>query len=258
MPESIGKFFKEARREKGLSIGEACKRTKISHNVISAIEEDNLEILGPVYMKSFLRIYAQFLGLDVANILSLYSQYTGAPVREEVKTKIIPQSLPKEEVDLFKGVLRLAKKSRALIYIVVGVIILVVVFSSCRAFITKFKSRKKEVVTLQPAKVKKSEVKKAVESQFGDLGQVEYLELSVKAKLDCWMKVKVDDKLIFSGTLKKGAVESWQAQDRIEVKVGNPAAVDLELNNRLLEQFGKRTSKARSATITRQGVKVGQ
>ncbi|MEW6009594.1 MAG: helix-turn-helix domain-containing protein, partial [Candidatus Omnitrophota bacterium] len=47
MSESIGKIFKDARRDKGLSIGEVCKKTKIANSVISAIEEDNFDFLSP-------------------------------------------------------------------------------------------------------------------------------------------------------------------------------------------------------------------
>jgi cytoskeletal protein RodZ len=264
MLESIGKFFKDARREKGLSIGEVCKRTKISHNVISAIEEDNLEILSPIYMKSFLRLYAQFLNLDVAKILTLYSEYTGTTIpKEEIRppVTIAPLPQPEGQPNLFRGVLNLAKKGKNLAIVIAAVLILFLIASSCRAIIKKINSSRKAVAVGQQLEEQEGSEKaqdKLKEQPLSELEQADYLHLSIKAKLDCWMRVKVDDKLIFSGTLKKGAVESWQAEDKIEIKLGNPSGVDIELNNRLLEQFGKRTAKARSVIITRQGIKLGQ
>ncbi len=106
--------------------------------------------------------------------------------------------------------------------------------------------------------VKKETIKES-ELTAGDIVSLsDSLRLSVRAKKDCWMRVKVDGKLIFQTTLKKGEVESWQAKEKIELKLGNPAGVDLELNGRPLEQFGKRTSKARYATISKQGIKIGR
>jgi len=64
MPE-IGTTLREARMRARISIDEVETRTKIRAKYLRAIENEEWDLLpGPVYAKSFLRTYAEFLGLD--------------------------------------------------------------------------------------------------------------------------------------------------------------------------------------------------
>ena len=64
--ESIGSRIKAARESKGISIDQAQKDTRISGRILSAIEANRAQeiISGPVYIKSFIKKYADYLGLD--------------------------------------------------------------------------------------------------------------------------------------------------------------------------------------------------
>src|SRR5512136_2744554 len=62
--DSVGAKLKKIRQEKGLSIEDVQKQTKIHPNILKAIEEDNFINLSPVYVKGFLKIYCKFLGVD--------------------------------------------------------------------------------------------------------------------------------------------------------------------------------------------------
>ena len=62
---TIGQKLKSAREAKGVSISEAAASTKILSKFIEAMEDDNFEKLSaPVYVKSFVRLYAGYLNLD--------------------------------------------------------------------------------------------------------------------------------------------------------------------------------------------------
>ena len=56
--------LKKLRLEKGLSLEEAQKKTKIHSNILKALEGDSLTSLSPVYLQGFLRMYCKFLGVD--------------------------------------------------------------------------------------------------------------------------------------------------------------------------------------------------
>ena len=61
----IGTSLREARLRKGIEIPEAERATKIRAKYLRALETESFDILpGQAYIKSFLRSYADYLGLD--------------------------------------------------------------------------------------------------------------------------------------------------------------------------------------------------
>src|SRR3989338_7892361 len=72
--ESAGAKLKSARLQKGLSLEEAHKKTKIHLNILKAIEEDSLINFSPVYIKGFLKIYCKFLGVDPRDCMPDYKE----------------------------------------------------------------------------------------------------------------------------------------------------------------------------------------
>src|SRR5438270_8206683 len=64
MPD-IGTTLREARMRARIDIGEVEAHTKIRAKYLRAIENEEWDLLpGPVYVKSFLRTYGDYLGLD--------------------------------------------------------------------------------------------------------------------------------------------------------------------------------------------------
>lgn len=62
---SLGEKLKEARLKQGLSLGEIAGKTRIQAHLLEAIESDDLQkIPGDFFRKSFVRQYAETLGLD--------------------------------------------------------------------------------------------------------------------------------------------------------------------------------------------------
>ena len=53
--ETIGAKLKKIRLEKGLTLEEAHKQTKIHLNILKAIEDESLVNFNPVYIKGFLK-----------------------------------------------------------------------------------------------------------------------------------------------------------------------------------------------------------
>lgn len=94
---TIGQKLEAARRAKGLSVSEAGRATKILSKFIEAMESDDFGALSaPVYAKSFLRMYAQYLGLDARPLVDEYvAQH--APLAKPQMTEEVRQSLSKVE-----------------------------------------------------------------------------------------------------------------------------------------------------------------
>ena len=64
-----GEYLKNIREEKGYSIEQVSKNTKISASVIRALEGGRLDNVDPVYLKGFLKLYCRFLGIVWADFL---------------------------------------------------------------------------------------------------------------------------------------------------------------------------------------------
>src|SRR5215218_4931015 len=72
MPE-IGATLREARMRARIDISEIEAETKIRAKYLRALENEEWDLLpGPTYVKSFLRTYAEALGLDARLLLEEY------------------------------------------------------------------------------------------------------------------------------------------------------------------------------------------
>ena len=64
-PPSLSERLKNRRQKLGIDLTEAAKDTSISVKYLTAIESgQHNKLPGEVYAKSFLKVYAKFLGLD--------------------------------------------------------------------------------------------------------------------------------------------------------------------------------------------------
>ena len=76
--QALGAFLRAIREQKGVSIDDVAKSTKISKPVLIAIEEDNFERLpAAAFCRGFYSLYADFLELDAKDILEQLSQSKG-------------------------------------------------------------------------------------------------------------------------------------------------------------------------------------
>lgn len=80
---TIGQKLETARQAKGVSISEAGQATKILSKFIEAMEADDFGALSaPVYAKSFIKMYAKYLGLDASPLVEEYVTQHAPKVRK--------------------------------------------------------------------------------------------------------------------------------------------------------------------------------
>lgn len=231
--ESIGSRLRSARESKGLSLEQAQKDTRISSRILSALETDKIDqiVSGPVYVKSFIKKYANYLGLD-GNALA--ESFTGQ--KPEFKEQI---SVLKKDAagGSDGGGFPYRKVVTAVIVIVVLIAAVKLASFGISKAATFFKSRPKAVKKIEPAKAKpvpKPEVKAVAQIPKG-----ETLVLSVSSRADAYLKVKSDGTVIFDGTLKKGSEEKWEAKDSFEISTSKAEALSVGLNGAVIGPLGK-------------------
>jgi hypothetical protein len=70
------------------------------------------------------------------------------------------------------------------------------------------------------------------------------------------MQLKSDGKVVFQGVLKKGRFESWQANTKMELSLGNAGVVELEVNGKLISNLGRRGQALKNILITKEGLAI--
>ncbi len=92
----IGAMLREERERRGLVLDDIAQQTRISLSSLQGIESGLSELLPhPVYTKGFIKVYAQFLGMDLTEALSDFAIGTpGGHYRP-----VYRQAVPEREAD---------------------------------------------------------------------------------------------------------------------------------------------------------------
>ena len=95
---TIGQRLSAGRQGKGVSVSEAAAATRILSKYISAMEADDFSVLSaPVYVKSFIRLYAKYLEIDAAPLVEDYQREYEAASAPQL-TDDVRKSLAKADV----------------------------------------------------------------------------------------------------------------------------------------------------------------
>ncbi|MBM3243276.1 MAG: DUF4115 domain-containing protein, partial [Candidatus Omnitrophica bacterium] len=225
----LGEKLKRARKDKGLTLEDLQKKTKVHINILKAIEGETITNLSPVYLKGFIKIYCKALDLD-------YKEYM--PDYKEPTLKIIPKPQKSTNSFLKNAGMKLSslkpnrrlKKWIFLFLVVIFSLILLFRISGCL-----FSRRKQDVPSIKTAS------DSSVSSTQGSSLPREAsggISLVISAKEKCLVFVKADGKVVFHRLLEKGRSATWKAKDKIELSLGNASAVELIVNGQRFTNLG--------------------
>jgi cytoskeleton protein RodZ len=75
---TVGELLRKARERKGLTIEEVNRQTRISLQVLSALEQDDLDTFeSETYLKGFIKNYATFLECDLDLVMGALGRQQG-------------------------------------------------------------------------------------------------------------------------------------------------------------------------------------
>jgi len=91
---SLGRLLKGRREERHIELDEAFRTTRIQRQALEALENDQWDDLPPeVFVKGFLKIYAEFLGLDKKRVLELYEEVSSVRrAQSELMRQVSPRA----------------------------------------------------------------------------------------------------------------------------------------------------------------------
>ena len=211
---TAGELLKQNREERGISLADVSKATKISPRYLEAIEENRPDLLpSPLYQKVFLRAYARELGFSTDEIESQLEQMG----LDETSYLALPSQKRGKYFDLAFAL---------------GAVAL-----SLTVFILLWQNSN-EVSQAQPDTVLKAMQKLplAVSGQDTDLlaaGKIP-LELKLEAVGISNALIVSGNDTLFQGVLSSGQTSSWKSWQGFVVALEHPEKVKLYANGRHL------------------------
>lgn len=262
MAEISGAKIKKIRLEKGISLEEVHKKTKIHISILKAIEGDGLTNLSAVYLKGFLKVYCAFLGVSPEECSSEEKAEKPKKHSFEAQAKKEGESQGRQypsfsqSISLKLGSLGIGEKLRKFLPLIVVAIMAAALFGLLK--MAGFGKKKAEgpsaaaVASYSPPAAqeqKKEPLKKEA---------VSGIRLGLRATDNSWVYLKSDGKVVFKGILKKGSFETWSAEKKMVLSLGNAGAVELEVNGEKFDKLGRKGQAVKNILITEEGMKVGK
>ncbi|MFC1480544.1 helix-turn-helix domain-containing protein [Candidatus Omnitrophota bacterium] len=260
-PKEIGKIFKEARESRELSIEQAYGQCRIHPNVIRDIETGVFDRIGKAYLKSFLKKYSTFLGLDTEDIIKKYESISsempslefdlGTGDKEDPMkvSRALAEGVTGRKIGGLTDVLAAltGKKVEAALVVILSVVFVVLVFvligvvssrmspdrqQKSEAVSQKAPVRVSETVS-QKVSAKTSAVSKIVPEKTTPGAQTSSpVVLKLKARGEVWIQVSKGKSVLFSGTLKEGASKTWKTDGTLTVWTGKAEMLNFIVNTR--------------------------
>lgn len=238
--------LQQKRNDLGLTLEEAVEKTKLYPSVIRDIESGNLGNISKAYLKGYIKIYSSFLGVNTEDALDKINLNQQNVSQKPLIKKEEPNTSEPEAKIKLKPIPPQVKK---IIFYLVALIFIVWIATGVIRFISKSlpKPAKKPAKRTEQKQIKLPPVSKKIQNE---------VNVSLTAKRDCFIRVKVDGKVLFEGVLKKGMSESWKGNREVEFKIADGSAVYLEVNGKSLPSLTSSSKSIKSLKVNSSGISV--
>jgi len=218
--DTPGKLLKAEREKQQKSLEELANALRIRQDFLEAVENGNYGIIpGEVFVKGYIRAYADYLGLNSDYILKLYRKQTAKTAPVESKADIAN----KRKFPVYKAVLIFA-----------GSILIAV-------FLFIFINHKDEEPVGQSVAEPVVEQPEVIEEpKIIPEEKQEEITLEITATEPTWILVAADGGSPAERMLYPGDTVSLKAAETFSVKIGNAAGVKLVFNGRSMDNLGSR------------------
>lgn len=267
----LGDRLKEARTAKGYTLDDLQSITKIQKRYLAGIEnEDFGSMPGSFYVRAFIKQYAEAVGLDADEMLSLYRDSSGAIPPEEDERQLASPTLSRRGSSRGNNQL-----TEIMPKIIVALFIIIIVVVAWFLYVNNADKKKDEDVGVdepitvqdqqgsddekqgdgtnaekedeaepeaEPEKVEQvlEHVTTAGEDSTYSLSDAEEFQLEIRTTGDSWIAVQDSaqvERTDGARIMKDG--ESVEVDvsdtDQVRIRVGRPAATEIYVNGELLK-----------------------
>jgi cytoskeletal protein RodZ len=266
---SYGQHLKSTRLAKGISLEQISRETRVGKDILLSIEREDDEALpAEVFVKGFLRAYAEAVGLDGGEVVDKY-----ASQHQSTRERIAPQQLYTQPIYTHpsrrRWPLLLAVFAALAMLVFISIYLTTQSFSPTVVETHQASSGHEPAATAPPprepspdtvhrsvtapekAPEKTAEVERPPEPEVQDAAagseptalpeaaDALKMTLGVIAKEETWMKIIIDGGKPKEYTLNAGDKLSLQARTAFNLLIGNAGGVDLRFNGRPVGVPGK-------------------
>ena len=262
MVENFGSYLKHERELRGVPLEEISGATKIHIRFLQALEDNKFdELPGEVFIKGYIRSYANIIGTDVEEMLNIYEESVGN------KTENISESVPPSNISA----------KTFLVFALLGLIILALIFG-VRFLISSKNNQparnaelngKQNVEPPAPLPIKSLEdkllkesdaplpeksqaliteldslkQKSDIENQINSLVPTDNesqlvlekpLKLTIKVKNNSWFNMTIDDFREEDFIISAGEEKSYWGNNVFRLTIGNKQGSEIILNGKKL------------------------
>jgi hypothetical protein len=220
--DTPGIILKTEREKQNKSLQDISGTLKIHLDYLKAIESDNYEDLPPeVFLKAYLRMYADELDLDPGYILNLFEKIN----ENDSVDKAPPLPIAAAPPAPLEKTPRVTLEGKKTAGILLGLTILII-FS-----IFLFTKDKEQLSNTETA-VEKNKPEPIVNAES------ETLSLKVEAVELTWVSIRIDGANPVEWLLRPGDDITLTASRKFTVKIGNAGGTRIKFNNKDLGKLG--------------------
>lgn len=271
MPE-VGHILRKAREEKGVELKDVERTLKIRYKFLAALEKDQpIPELNDIYIRGFLKCYAEYLDLDADRILQAYGS---GP--QPAQSLLIHGPAPAPSFSAMSSSREPAgetkkPQSRTMWAIFPAAVVVIALIGF--AAVTMARNASSQSAAEATAASALTRVIEAVETTSDTVGNSaaprgtpsptatssrtptptatatatltptpEFytgvnIELIAQAK--AWVQIRVDGNKAFEGMMEPGTRRSWRGEERVEVRCGNAGGVEAVVNGESIGLLGE-------------------
>jgi len=263
----VGSLLKGEREKRGFTLDQLSQVTRLRKHYIEALEDEKWDNLpSPVYVKGFIRAYAQGLGFDGKEAISLYEGI--ATVEEDVPKPIAVLKEPKSKIVYF------------IIPLIAVLVLGIYLFLDYKDFFLSDSplTSREEKVPAPTLQLGMSPVDQGQDSRPGGTGEPEELPtdnpiqgppveeavldhpsqpvesvvnysipvppgtvglvLTGIVNMSTYIKIYVDDNLPKEFIFQPGSRPQWIANKGFYIVVGNAAGIEFDFNGKRITDLG--------------------
>ncbi|GAC1457936.1 MAG: helix-turn-helix domain-containing protein [Chamaesiphon sp.] len=229
--QEIGSKLRQVRQQQAVSLEQIAVKTRIQTRLLKAIEEGKIEILPePIYIKGFIKQFADALGLNGSELASTYPTW---PTLLFIKPSWL--HLPGAQL----RPIHLYLFYVFLVFSAVNCLSYVVSRSTLQVSHAQIYQQQAE-----QSLVKDNEVETALPQNLGLVNfnkpkTAEPVRVGITLKSKTWLRVVADGKTEFEGVLKEGDQRTWVAKQKLTLLAGDAGGVMVAFNDEKAKEMGK-------------------
>ncbi len=245
--ESFGVYLKSIREEKGKTLDEISESTKVAVANLEFLENDRYDLLPPrVFVKGFIRAYAQELGLDPVEVVNKFDAFAS----QGELTDYCEEEYPlRQEISQVRSIIRnrwfnitltLAGLVAFLILAVTGVTRLFFP-DDMEGYTQNAGAPGKVASTSTAVKTLGQSEETSKKSAFADPPRKQQGKkvLEIKAIANTWIRVEPDNAPAEELSMAPGDIQVFTAQEGFHILTGNAGGIRIRFDGREYPVLGK-------------------